>query len=101
VPLISGDPQQALDEVRSAVSTTDEEQLLNFVLQQGLGPLWHEALKQSGSVSFLSDFTDTVKKATLFATAFSGQTPYPMQFLKVHIFGNSSTATLLSGLPVI
>lgn len=68
-PLVSVDPQQALSEVRDAVSVTEEKQFLNFVLQQGLGPLWHTILTQNNGVSFDPFFTDSIKDSILLATA--------------------------------
>lgn len=70
LPLISGNSQQAFNSVKTAGSASEEEQLLKFILQHGLGPLWHKTLKKGNATSlFSAAFTDTLKKVTLFATA--------------------------------
>jgi Uncharacterised nucleotidyltransferase len=69
LPLIAEDPRQAFATVKTALSESDEDQFLNFLLQQGLGPLWYETLTQSSALSFSPSFIDSLKKATLFSTA--------------------------------
>ncbi len=69
LPLVSKNRQQPFDTVGSAVAATDEEQLVNFILQQDLGSFWHEALKEDGSTLFSTSFADKVKEARLTATA--------------------------------
>ncbi len=67
--LILENPQDAFDTVRSAIPVTNEGQFLNFILRQGLGPLWHEALKKCEPQIFSTSFIDTLKRERLKVTA--------------------------------
>ncbi len=69
LPLVSEDPSEPLDALKKDIDQSDEQQFLNFILQQGLGPLWHETLHKSEASPFSTSFADTLKQATLLAVA--------------------------------
>lgn len=67
LPLISKNPQEVFDTVWSAATAMDEKKLLDFILQQGIGPLWSEAITKCESALFSPNFADTMKEARLTA----------------------------------
>jgi hypothetical protein len=48
-PLLSDKPAEAFNNTREALRKKEEQSFLLFVLQNGLGPLWHESLQKSGA----------------------------------------------------
>jgi len=69
LPLVAEQPQHVFERVGSAFPPAKEEQFLTFILQQGLGPLWHEALKECEPPLFSTNFRETLKAARLKDTA--------------------------------
>ena len=68
-PLVSEDPLRALETVKETVRESEEQKFLDFLLQNGLGPLWHNTLKKNGVSSFFSPgFTDDLKQSRLLTT---------------------------------
>ncbi len=68
-PLLAEHPQHAFEGVGAAFPPAKEEQFLTFILQQGLGPLWHETLKKCEPPLFSTNFRETLKAVRLRDTA--------------------------------
>jgi len=89
-PLISENPKQKFVTAKSNISKGEENKFLNFILQNGLGPLWHQVLKKNNaSTLFTQNFVEVLKKtSTLSAARYLAQ----QHILRTvsYIFGNES-----------
>lgn len=69
LPLVASDPRSALETVKLAVPESKEKKFLTFLMQNGLGPLWHETLnKNNVPLLFTDGFTVPLKQVRLLTT---------------------------------
>lgn len=64
-PLLAENPLEALTTVNKSIQPAEQQPFLLFILQNGLGPLWHELLQQNSIRSFFSpEFTRELRNIT-------------------------------------
>lgn len=64
-PLLAENPLEALTTVKNSIHPAEQQPFLLFILQNGLGPLWHELLQQNNIRSFFSpEFTRELRNIT-------------------------------------
>ena len=67
-PLLADTPAEALRTVKNTLSRAEETPFLEFILQQGLGPLWHDLLLKNNIQSlFPPEFTRELRNLTFHA----------------------------------
>ena len=69
LPLVAENTKQSFAVVHAAISSSGEDDFLNFILQQGLGGLWHKVLKESVFSAFSSIFTNKLRSIALLNAA--------------------------------
>lgn len=64
-PLLAKNPLDALTTVKNSIREPEQKPFLLFIMQNGLGPLWHELLQHNNIQSFFSpEFTRELRNIT-------------------------------------
>lgn len=70
LPLLPGDQAEALRAVREAVRAEEEQEFLLCIMQNGLGPLWHDLMRAAaGPAPFSPAFTRELRNIASYCAA--------------------------------